>query len=148
MRGSDNQAAELYEQSLGIYRELGFKELIGWLLCKCGVVAQRQGDLKRASALFKESLALARDLGDKAGIALNLAGVASVAEAQGQSELAVRLFGAAESLREALGVGWDTFDQIESDRNTITKSTHLDDIAFTAVWAEGRALSPEAAVDS
>ncbi len=82
----------------------------------------------------------------KAGIALNLAGVASVAEAQARSELAVRLFEAAEFLREVLGYGWDTFDEIETGRNTIAKRTHLDDITFTAMWAEGRALPLEQAI--
>ena len=62
------------------------------------------GDHERARALHRESLVLCRELGDKLVAVESLEGLACAAEARDETERSARLFGAAEALRETLGV--------------------------------------------
>jgi hypothetical protein len=60
--------------------------------------------MHRARALYQESLALLWGVGHKRGIAECLEALAKIARAQGQHKRAARVYGAAEALREAIGV--------------------------------------------
>jgi hypothetical protein len=61
-------------------------------------------DLERAEALHKESLALSKELGGSLVTLVFLEGLACDAGAKGEAARAARLFGAAQALREAMGV--------------------------------------------
>ena len=92
---------------------------------------------------FEDSLALYREVGNEDGIAYCLAGLAGVAGAEGQPERAARLLGAAEALLEASGTHLIAADRAEYDHNVATVRAQLDEAAFAAAWAEGRALAAD-----
>jgi hypothetical protein len=92
---------------------------------------------------FEDSLALYREVGNEDGIAYCLAGLAGVAGAEGQPERAARLLGAAEALLEATGVRLIAADRAEYDRNVAAVRAQLDEAAFAAAWAEGRAMAAD-----
>jgi hypothetical protein len=108
-----------------------------------GREAHGQGEYEAAWALLEESLAIFRELGDKEGIAQNLEGLAALAVARAQLVRAARLFGAAEGLREAMGAPLRSADRAEHDRSVAAARAALGEEAFTAAWAEGRAMSLE-----
>jgi predicted ATPase/DNA-binding SARP family transcriptional activator len=145
-QGEYGAARAFLEESLAISRELGDKGGIARSLGSLGRVAGDQGDYGAARALLEESLAIFRELGHKREIAMNLEGLAAVAVAEAQSERAVRLFGAAEGLREAIGAPLPPADRAEHNRSVAAARTALGEEAFAAAWAEGRALSLEAAI--
>jgi hypothetical protein len=93
-----------------------------------------------------ESLALHWELQDKEGIAACLAGLAGVAEAEGQPERAARLLGAPEALLEASDTHLGAIGQAEYERIAAAVRAQLDEAAFAAAWAEGRARDLEATV--
>ena len=62
------------------------------------------------------------------------------------AERAARLFGAAEGLLEATGGGLAAADEAERDRYVALTREQLDESAFGAAWAEGRAMTMEQAV--
>jgi tetratricopeptide (TPR) repeat protein len=66
------QAAELYEESLALRRELGNRGPIATSLLNLGNVALSQGDFGRATPYYQESLDIFRSLGDGQNIALAL----------------------------------------------------------------------------
>lgn len=140
------KARDYYEQSLDIARGLGDKYLVGLILNNLGEVARAQGDLERAGALNTESLTIARELGNKKGIAATLEGLANVAGAQGQAGCAAKLFGAAEALREAIGVPMEPSKRAEHDRIVAAVRSALGEDAIAAAWAEGRAMTLEQAI--
>jgi non-specific serine/threonine protein kinase len=75
---SDHAAAQsLYEESLGICRDLGNKHGIASALHGLGGTSHNQGDFTIARSQYEESLTIHRELGDKQGIAsaLNLLGL-------------------------------------------------------------------------
>jgi predicted ATPase/Tfp pilus assembly protein PilF len=140
------EARALYEESLEICRQLGDKRGIAHSLHNLGLLANDQGDYPAARALYEEGLAIRRQLGNKRGTAYSLEGLAAVAGTQGQPERAARLFGAAEALREAIGAPLPPSDRTEHDRHVATARAALDEAAFAAAWAEGRALPLEQAI--
>ena len=114
-----------------------------------GYVALREGDVAQAQALFKGSLALFQTVGIQRGIAECLVGLASTAASQGTCPAivrAARLLGAAEGLREATGMQMWPADRREHDRVEADTHAHLDETAWAAAWAEGRAMTLEQAI--
>jgi tetratricopeptide (TPR) repeat protein len=136
----------LLEESLALFRDLGDKGGSAMSLRSLGRAATDQGDYRRAAALFDESLALSRDLGDNRDMAAGMEELAAVACAQEQPERAARLFGAAQALREAIGAPRPPADQPRYDRSVAAARAGLGEHAFTAAWAEGRALSVDQAL--
>jgi hypothetical protein len=109
-------------------------------------VATAQGEYDRAKVSLTEALALFCDLGQRNGIAHALEGVAGLAAAQGDARRAARLYGGAEVLREVIRNPLTPFDRTEYERCVAVARLQLDEAAFAAAWAEGRALLPELAI--
>jgi predicted ATPase len=145
-QGEYEAARALHEESLAIEREIGDQQGIALSLNNLGLMAKEQGDYAAARALYEESLAIFREIGDQQGVAYNLEGLAAVVAALGQPGRAARLFGAAEALRAAIGAPLAPNEQAEYDRDVAVARAALDEAAFAAAWAQGRALSLEQAI--
>jgi hypothetical protein len=83
---------------------------------------------------------------DRRGIARCLQGLARMAVAHGQGARAARLFGAAEALREAMGIQLSCEEQEECERDFSIARSGLGESAFAAAWVEGRAMPVEQVV--
>ena len=105
------------------------------------------GDLQQAKALYKESLTLCRELGAKAGAADSLEWLACVSGADGEALRAARLFGAAEALREALGIRMSPDERTLEEPYLLAASSQLNGRTWDELWEEGRAMSMEAAIE-
>jgi predicted ATPase len=143
LQGDYERAAALYDESLSLRRELGTRIGVAMMLHNLGYVALRQGDGRQAATFFEESLIRYRELKDKNGIAFCLAGLAGLAGAEGQPERAARLLGAAEALLEATGARLIAADRAEYDHNVAVVRAQLDEAAFAAARAEGRAMATD-----
>lgn len=135
-QGDYARAAALIEESLGLFRMLGRYGTAN-SLSNLATVAWLQGKHRRAAQLFAESLVLRKDMGDRRGIAVCLVGLAAWAS-QRQPERAARLFGAAEALRESLGVSLPPFVRGHYDRLMTVTRARMDEARFKNLWMEGR----------
>jgi predicted ATPase/DNA-binding SARP family transcriptional activator len=148
MRQGDNErAALLCEESLDLFRELGDSWGIAFSLGTAGEMARRQGDPTRAVALFAEALKLHWELGNKVNIPFSLEALAIVATVQGQPDRAARLWGAAEATREATNTPVPS--SYENDYASFVEDarTQLTEPVFVAIWAEGRAMTLDQAIE-
>ncbi len=127
------RATPLLEESLALRRALAH-------------VAYRQGDAGRAGSLYGQGLALARDLGDRRLTAYGLEGLASVAAVQRRAAHAAQLFGAAEALRETVGVPLAAAERAIYDPAVKTTRAALSGSALAAAWSAGRALPQAEAI--
>jgi tetratricopeptide (TPR) repeat protein len=148
MQGDHARALALCEEALALSRELGAKWGIANSLNNLGTVVYRQGDYARVRALVEESLLLSRDIGARDLVATGLECLAWVAAAHGQPQQAAWLGGAAEELRQALGVPLLPEQRSCHDEVLQAMRAALGQAAFAAAWAEGRALPLEAAIAS
>jgi len=149
-------ARAFYEESMAIMQELGSKSGIATSLSNLGAVAVLQGDYARARTLLEESLTMRRTMGDQPGIAACLEGFACLATAQAKSKIqnpeskitrTVRLAGAATALRETIGATLTLLERTDLDRAIAAARAVLGEEAFEAAWTQGRALTPEQAIE-
>jgi tetratricopeptide (TPR) repeat protein len=89
---SVEEARQLLEQSLALYRGLDDRWAMANVLDELGAAAEQLALYDRAQALNEESLAIRRTLGDLGGIAHSLSQLGMVSRVQGELEAAERLF--------------------------------------------------------
>jgi len=102
-RGDYARATALYEESLAISRDQGYRIIVTAMLASLGNVAGENGDYERAATLLQESLTLSRELGNKGGAARALRDLASVKWRQGDYAQAVKLLDECLTLQREIG---------------------------------------------
>ena len=146
--GDYARARACHEEKIAIFRELGVKGEIAGSLMWFGHIADAEGDHARASDLYGEALVIHRELTLrlKPRTGWCLSGLAVTSAALGEPERTARLFGAAEALREALGVRWGYGHRERYGRAVALARAALGEEAFAAAWAAGRAMTLDEAV--
>jgi predicted ATPase len=139
--GDYEPAYTYHEESLALRRALGDQLGIAMSLANLGEEAQSQGKSAQAIAHYVESLTLRATLGDKEGIAYCLEGLAEIARARGQPKRAARLWGAAEILREELGVPLPPSARTRYDQLVADTRASFGAAQFDAAFANGRSMS-------
>jgi predicted ATPase/DNA-binding SARP family transcriptional activator len=155
IRGDDGAARSLFAESLAWRRKLGDPEQPAVLLLVLASLAQLQGDRDAARSSLAEGLALLPRLREARLVASCLEIVATIAmrpdrEVTGPHALdcrALRLFAAGQAHRAATGAEdlWPA-ERARRERRIETLRAALGGEAFASTWAEGCALSPEAAI--
>jgi non-specific serine/threonine protein kinase len=144
------EETELEQESLALSRELGNRRGICFALSGLARDARRRGDFGRAENLLREVLSIWYELGNRPHIAVTLTGLGGLAAAQGNYVRAARLFGAAETLRQTVGVAISR-PELEVDTNytrgVATARQHLGTGGYARALDAGRSLDLEAAID-
>ena len=147
--GHYDRAVALFEESRTLFRELGDLRgvcMSGFIL---GMTELKQGNLDQGTAVLEEGLPLTQRTKDKLGSTYYLMGMGGVAVEKGQPVRAARLWGAAEALRKVIGLPLSYFDLAHSgyEARLATARSQLAEEIWEAAWSEGRAMSPEQAIE-
>jgi len=143
----DAAAARTYlEEGVAIAREIEDDWALALALRNLGIGAFRLGNYERSATWLRESLAVLPETGNPLYMQ-NLELLAAAVSMRGEHGRAAWLFGAAEALREAVGAFVLPLYRAEYDRGVAATRAGLDDVAFSAAWSEGRAMTPEQAVE-
>jgi len=102
-QGDYERAQALHEQSLHLFRELGYKLDIARQLNALGEIAQHLGNYSYSTKFHEESLALRYEIGDKEGIAVSLRQLGVIARDQSQYQRAKELLEESMALERELG---------------------------------------------
>jgi len=140
------RAGTLLEESLPVLRKAGDHIAIVRALHTLGLVAFHQADYEGAKAHFEEGIELAIGINARLEIAQFLEGLAALACDQGQLERSCVLLGAAEQLRNTISTPLSTAEQADHERCLSTVRAKLDGAVFADAWAQGQAMSTEAAI--
>ena len=148
-QGDHGRAKSLAERGLELSREVGERQAISTALYTLATLAQAECDHERARELFEEGLPVSAELGNETDVARFLEGLAAVAAAGGSIVRAARLWGAEEALLEKIEVGVHTYvpDRSLHQSQIVAARARLGEAPFAAAWTEGRAMSPEQAVE-
>jgi predicted ATPase/class 3 adenylate cyclase len=147
-RGRHARAVQLCEEALAISL-LQKDRIIGSVLRVClGNALLAQGEYERAGRVYAETLPELEVVWQKWWLARCLEGLARVFTARQHYTDAVRLLGAADAIRESVGGS----PAPPSDRAFLAKARAaameiLGADAFTAAWADGRALTVTRAIE-
>ncbi|HEY7341295.1 MAG TPA: helix-turn-helix domain-containing protein [Ktedonobacterales bacterium] len=145
--GDDDRAEALFSETLALFRGLSTDAGIAWSLHNLGQIAALRADAaSRAASLFSEALTIRHRHRYAHGVASELAAIAGLHGRAGEYGRAARLFGASEALLERASTVLTPADQAAFERDVAAARAQLDESAFDASWAAGRALSVDQAV--
>jgi len=105
-RENIDEAQELSEKGLALYRELNDKFGIAQCLDNLGSHRLMKGDYQQAKMIWEEDLALRKELGDKDGIAWTLTCLGELAFWQGDLEQARTLYAESQNVFREVGNQW------------------------------------------
>jgi predicted ATPase/DNA-binding CsgD family transcriptional regulator len=134
------------EQGVLLYKEMGHRHGSAESLAVLGKVLAVEGNYAAARRQYEESLAISGELGEKWMIARGLVGLGEVVAAEHKLAWAAQLWGAADALRDAIGVPIPPVELTEYERSLSATRVHLGERAFAAAWAKGRAITPRQAL--
>jgi non-specific serine/threonine protein kinase len=145
--GDLSQGELLLDDALRQAREYQDVWILAFMLLTRACIRLEQGDAAGTSGLICESLALRREIGDAWGIAGCVEGLGWARALQGAPERAASLFGAAEALREAVGMSRLPGLRANYERAVAAVRAQIDDARFQAAWAEGRLLTLDQVIE-
>jgi predicted ATPase/DNA-binding SARP family transcriptional activator len=143
------RARKHLSESSEIARRLGIHTRLANALVDLGFAALGERDVDSAAPALQESLGLARAERALESIVWGVEGTAAVAVERNSEAEAVVLLAAMDAQRAALGVGENYYpiaNQVR-DRTLAAAREVLGDAAYDTAWAEGAALSLEAAAE-
>ena len=145
-RGDIATSRSLLEESVRLSREVGSRHSTAESLSLLARAVSVHGDHTAASALYEESLAIGRDLNNAWLIVPCLDGLASLAARQDEFVRAARLWGAAEVLRELVGMHIAPIERADYEQRVAAARAKLGAESFASSWAQGRTMTSEQAL--
>ncbi len=136
-----------YQQALELAREIDSEWGIAMSLHNLAYVASYAGQHERAIELFSESLSLHAKRQMMQGIGECLAGLAYTSASLWHMERAARLCGAAEAVLGSTGARLELLERIDYEQTLGRLRDMLPVEELGELLAEGRAMSPEQAVE-
>lgn len=144
-QGDNEQAMALFLEALAQIRAVGETNGTAYALTNLGKAAIAAGDFDHAVGYYRESIALRREFGEPVSLAGCLRGLAIVAANSAHHESAARLFGAAEALRDRIGLAQPRHRPAYDDAVSACREA-LGEERLRASWAAGRSMPLETAV--
>ena len=143
--GDIARATAAAEECSALARESG-DDLLAAAHQVLGYIALEQDNVAQARASFSAALPLYQAIGNPMTVAECLEGMGGVAAAEGRPSQAARLLGAANRLRDSIRspVPPPRIERIE--RTLALIHAGLGDDAFASAWADGTALTSDAAI--
>jgi hypothetical protein len=147
MRGNYITAKKHFEEGLIIFKGLSNLNFQLSLRSEIGHVERNAGNLHQARLIYRETIRDWQELGNRGAIANQLECFAFLAIADEEPQRAVKLFSAAEVLRENAQSPMTDYEQLEYDQSIAQLHSMLAETEFNALWAEGRAVTMEQAIE-
>jgi predicted ATPase/signal transduction histidine kinase len=149
-------ARAFLDESLELARQLGDRWNVAATLWNLGDVSLAQNDQAGARDLFREVTTMLQAMNNGASLRALLRSFARLAVAQGQMESVARLLGTYDALSENPNENWA--ETISTETASLAEDTGqrreavlargvLGEVAFAALWEQGRALTLQQAFD-
>ncbi len=144
--GNYDEAQALFEKASLAFQDVS--SFFNVILVKSDLAhLERQfGHHQRALERYHETIVAFRDVGQLGAVAHQLECFGFVALAQNQAARALQLFAAAHALREKAATPMTPDEQVYFDEQLKGLRLQVDEAAFAKLWAEGRTLTMEQAI--
>jgi non-specific serine/threonine protein kinase len=145
-QGDVERAIELFDECIALDRAADDIAHVGIVMTDLGLIMLERGNDLRAETLFIEALEIHRKIGYVRMIISTIEGLAALAGKHQQPARAARLYGAVEVIGEQIGHPRQDSEQWQYARFVSLARDQLDEQAFGAAWAAGRAMSMDDAI--
>ncbi|CAN5652936.1 BTAD domain-containing putative transcriptional regulator [soil metagenome] len=145
-QGNLERAYEQFAESMTLFQELDFKHGIAAARSNLAEIHLEWNQYDDAERLLHEVLEISRDLDHPAVIANVLEITAKLAAIRGQTERAAQLFGAADALREHLGIPLTPTERAKLEPWINIPCPEHSEVLQQA-WSDGRKMSVDQALD-
>jgi hypothetical protein len=145
-RGDNARAREKFAAVEPLFRDLGDQHRINMVHSELAHIERYEGHYTKAEAMYRETIKEWQRIGHRAAVAHQLECFAALAIQAGQLERTARLYGAAQALREKVGIQMTIAEQAEYEQTVAALRSRMGTAACDAAWAAGRALSMDEAV--
>ncbi|MBA2521118.1 MAG: tetratricopeptide repeat protein, partial [Chloroflexia bacterium] len=140
-------ATERLETALRLLRDAGYAFGTVLILGDLGDLARDQGEYEHAMSFYRQALALGQVNPRTRIVAEVIEAVGIVAIATGEVKRGAMLLGAAEAVRERIGLRYRVQENLAAlERAVAASRVTLGEQRFATVWSTGRNLTPAAAV--
>ncbi len=146
-RGKFDTSRESLASSLPLFHEMGDMHRVSMIKSEYAHMDRYEGQIEKAENAYRETIIEWQKLGHRAAVANQLECLAFIAKMREQPERAAKLLGAAEILREKINIQMSQFERIEYDQHVADLKNGLDEKTFRSLWAEGRAMTMEQAIE-
>ncbi len=139
-------AKQIFEDGRNIFkriRNIGFQRI---MQSELGHIARHTGNLGEAKAIYQGTIRAWRESGNRGAIANQLECFGFLAITGEEPQRAIKLFSTAQALREKAQSPRTEQEQIEYDQSVAQLRAMLPETEFNALWAEGRAMTMEQAI--
>lgn len=145
-RGDMRTAREMQEINCRIGYEIGHTTSSAHAEAFLGTINLLEGRIDEAEQNFRRSYSMHYELLDGWGLALDLDGLCGVTVARAQFVQTARLLGAVDAWRRRIGIAMPAFAAPLRAQYESQARSALGAVTYDAHYAEGRALSPDAAI--
>ena len=155
-QGDVSKSYALLEEGTALLREGGDRWSLSFGITGLANVLLWQGDYEQARVQFEEGLTFSRESGNPAAMIISLVGLAGVAVERSLRESpaqrdeylwrAARLVGAADALREALGLHLMRVMRLAYEPRVALIRAQIDETIWGPAWAEGHVMSLDRAI--
>jgi predicted ATPase/DNA-binding SARP family transcriptional activator len=140
-------AIELLKEYLSLVQNLEDLSTVAWFQFGLGTFRILHGEFEQSVKHLKKGLSLYYQINNIYFIGNCMIGLAGAANGRGQPLQAARFFGAREAIHESIGSKLDSGVQPIYASLVAQTRAMLDESAFGAAWAEGRAMTLDEAVE-
>ena len=145
-RGNYEAAKRIFEEGRKIFKRIGSLNFQLVMQSEIAHVERHIGNLSQAKIIYLETIKGWQLIGNRAAIAHQLECFSFLALADEEPQHAAKLFGAAEALREKSQSPMADNERNEYERSIAQLHTMLPEAEFNALWAEGRSMTMEQAI--
>lgn len=146
LSGEWDEARTSAREAMAVFDTFHDRHLLNAARSELAHVERHAGNLAEARRLYRETLVAWHELGQRSAAAHEMECLAYIDRAEAHYQRAARLLGAAEVLRERIGIPMLPLERAEYDREVAALREQLDPAALGSEWAAGRALALDEAV--
>jgi predicted ATPase/class 3 adenylate cyclase len=129
-----------------LFRDMGDRHRVNMVKSELAHLERYEGRDREAEAMYRDTIKEWQRIGHRAAVAHQLECLAAIALRAEQTERAARLFGAAEALRDKIGIPMTALENREYEEQLARLRAAMDAPAFDSAWAQGRSLNMDQAV--
>ena len=141
------KAREKFKIAMQTMQEIGSTRNVIMIKSDLAHILRQEGNYPEAILSYRETILEWKRMGHRSAVAHQLECLAFIAKAIEQVEKATKLLGAAEALRQRIEIDMTPPEREEYEKEVADLKGNLDTNEFASLWAEGRSMTMEQAIE-